>query len=141
MATRRLVSANEVIDVDEGTAAALLNTGKWQEPGGSGGFAILNELGTDRILQRADSRRYMRFSNSSAINVTIPPQSSVPWDAGVEIIIEQAGAGQVTVVAGSGVTIRNKTGMSLKTAGQYAVVTLKRVAEDEWVMAGDREAA
>lgn len=102
---------------------------------------IMTEATTARALSLVDSQRYLRCTNASATTVTVPPQSSVRWRKGTEIIIEQAGAGQVTIVAGAGVTIRNKSDMTLKSASQYAVLTLKRVAEDEWVLGGDREAA
>jgi len=102
-------------------------------------FAIVTESGTSRTLLLSDAQKYIRCTNGSAVTITIPPQSSVVWLADTEIIIEQAGAGQVTVAGGSGVDVR--TSETLKTSAQYASITLKRVAEDEWVCGGEREAA
>ena len=100
---------------------------------------VVSDTSTARTLALADEQTYIRCDNASAITVTVPPQSDVAWTDGAEIIIEQAGAGQVTVAAGAGVTIH--TSQTLLSAAQYSVVTLKRVAEDEWVLGGDREAA
>ena len=67
----------------------------------------------------------------------MPNQTSVTWVDNTEIIIEQAGAGQITLSAGSGVTIN--TSETLKTQKQYSVVGLKRVASDTWTLFGERE--
>lgn len=50
--------------------------------------------------------------------------------------IIQYGAGQTTIVAASGVTIRSKEG-ALKLTGQYSGVTLYKRGTDEWVVMGD----
>jgi hypothetical protein len=46
------------------------------------------------------------------------------------------GAGQITVAAGAGVTIRSE-GTKLKLKGQYATATLVKIASDEWVLLGN----
>jgi len=46
------------------------------------------------------------------------------------------GAGQVTITAGSGVTIRS-AGSKLKTNAQYAVATLVKIDTDTWVAVGN----
>ena len=98
-------------------------------------FAIVS-VAASRILLLTDTQKYLRCSNASAMNITVPPQADVVWTADTEIVIEQTGAGQVTLVAGAGVTIH--TSETLITAGQYSLVALKRVASNEWVLAGDR---
>jgi hypothetical protein len=90
-------------------------------------------------LVLADGGKWVRMSVASANDLTVPPNSSVAFPVGTEVHIENAGAGQTTVVAGSGVTVR--TPETLKLAAQYAVATLKQVATDEWVLAGYLEAA
>jgi hypothetical protein len=104
-------------------------------------FPIVTDATAARTLVLTDAQKYIRCTNAGAMAVTIPPQSDVAWPADTEIIVEQAGAGQVTIAAGVGVTIRNRADMTLKSAAQYAVLTLKRVGADEWVLSGDREAA
>lgn len=129
---------------------ALANLGSGEElynaindliDGGGAKFSVVADAGTSRVLALIDNRKYLRFTSGDPVSATISPQVTGKWVADSEMVIEQAGAGQVTIVAGSGVTIRNKADMTLKTAAQYAVVTLKRVAENEWVIGGDREAA
>ncbi len=99
-------------------------------------FALRSESTTARTLAASDAKKYIRCSNSAAVSVTVPPDASVPYAVGTEIILEQSGIGQVTVVAGSGVTIR--TSLTLKTRAQYSSLTLKKVAVNEWVAGGDR---
>ena len=54
---------------------------------------------------------------------------------GFKTSLVQSGAGQVNFVVGPGVTINSRNG--LKTAGQYARVTLIQVAKDNYVLSGD----
>jgi len=72
---------------------------------------------------------------ASANNLTIPPNSSVAFATETVINVVQMGAGQTTLLAGSGVTIRSRNG--LKLAGQYAVASLYKRGTDEWVAGGD----
>jgi len=48
----------------------------------------------------------------------------------------QLGAGQVTVAAGSGVTVSSQ-GTKLKLNGQYATATAVKVTTDSWVLIGN----
>ena len=50
--------------------------------------------------------------------------------------IAQYGAGQTTVVAGAGVTVRS-AGSRLKLNQQYSGATLVKIAADEWYLFGD----
>ena len=100
----------------------------------SGPFVLVTETTTARTLSLTDARKYIRCTNASSVTVTVPPQSSVVWDADTEILVERAGAGSLTIAAGSGVTLRAPR--TLVADVQYSVVTLKRVASDEWVVAG-----
>jgi hypothetical protein len=102
-------------------------------------FAVTSSAATSITLGLSNARGYLRTTASSAVTITVPPQSSVTWAADTEIVIEQAGTGQITVAGGSGVTVR--TSQTLKSGGQYGAITLKRVAADEWVLSGEREAA
>ena len=45
------------------------------------------------------------MDNAAANTLTVPPNSSVAFPVGTSIPIRQAGAGQTTIVAGSGVAI------------------------------------
>lgn len=126
-------------DTDDFATAAQGSTADSALQPGDQASAIVTESTTSRTLALTDAQKYIRCTNGSATTITVPPQTDVAWTAATEILIEQAGAGQVTIAAGSGVTIR--TSQTLLSAAQYSQLTLKRVAEDEWVCGGDREAA
>jgi len=50
--------------------------------------------------------------------------------------LAQYGAGQTTVVAGSGVTVRSSGG-KLNLSGQYSGASLIKIGSDEWYLFGD----
>lgn len=103
------------------------------------GLPIINESGTSKTLALTDNGGYIVTSNGSAVTITVPPNSSVAFPTGSEVVVFQGGAGQVTFAAGSGVTIRSKDS-NLKITAQYAAATLKKIATDEWHLLGDLEA-
>lgn len=103
---------------------------------GGGGSAVFNQTGTSYTAALGDANSYVRFANASPVSFTIPPNSSVAFPVGTVIEFEQAGAGAVTVVAGSGVTINSRSS-DLTLAGQYAVAFVKKVATNTWIMNGD----
>jgi len=105
----------------------------------------INELqratpsGTTYTLVLADAGRLVEMTNASANTLTIPPDSSVSFPNGTQILVVQAGAGQTTLVAGSGVTIRSKDS-NLKLSAQWCGVTLIKRATDNWLAIGDLSA-
>ena len=100
------------------------------------GLPIIDEAGTSKTLALSDNGGYIITSSGSAVTITVPPNSSVAFPTGAEIVVFQSGAGQVTFAAGAGVTIRSKDS-NLKISAQYAAATLKKVATDEWHLLGD----
>lgn len=86
-------------------------------------------------LVLADGGTSIDMNLASALNLTVPPNSSVAFPLGTMIEIAQYGAGQVTIVAGAGVTLR--TPSSLTTRAQYSTVSLRKRATDEWIVSGD----
>jgi hypothetical protein len=60
----------------------------------------------------------------------------VAFPVGTIIEVLQLGAGQTTIVAGSGVTIRSPGGKS-KLSGQYSSASLRKRGTNEWVLNGD----
>ena len=83
----------------------------------------------------ADRGKLVTVSNGSAVDCTVPPNSSVAFAVGTSIMVAQTGAGQVTMVAGSGVTLRSSPGLKLRA--QYSSVTCTKIATDEWLLTGD----
>lgn len=91
---------------------------------------VSTDTTTARTLTVNDG--YVRMNNAAASVVTIPPQASVVWPDDAEILIEQAGAGAVTIAAGAGVTIN--TPGTLKVSGRYGSVMLKRTGLNTWTL-------
>jgi hypothetical protein len=87
-------------------------------------------------LVLADRNKCVEMNLAGANNLTVPPNSSVAFPINTEITIFQYGAGQTTIVAGAGVTLRSKSGQ-LKIGNQYTAVTLKKVGTDEWYVIGN----
>ena len=87
-------------------------------------------------LVLGDADKLVEMNVASANNLTVPPNSSVAFSTGTQILLAQYGAGQTTVVAGSGVTIRSN-GAKLKLNAQYSGATLIKIASDEWYLFGD----
>ena len=98
--------------------------------------ATINTQTASYTLVLGDADEIIEVNNASANNLTVPPNSSVAFPIGTQIDLVQYGAGQTTVVAGSGVTIRSK-GAALKLTGQYSGATLYKRGTDEWVLVGD----
>ena len=76
------------------------------------------------------------MNNGSANNLTIPPNSSVAFATGTQIIIVQQGAGATTIVEGSGVTTRSLDDNAVIN-GQYVSVALVKRDTDEWYIFGN----
>ena len=83
-----------------------------------------------------DSNSYIRMTKATATALTVPLNSSVAFPVGVVILIRQAGAGQVTIVATGGVTINPAFNGTLVLQGAGSTVSLIKVAEDEWDLEG-----
>lgn len=103
-------------------------------------IAVANaQTGTTYTLVLSDLAKLVTLSNASAITLTVPPESSVNFPTGTQILFYQGDAGQVTITAGSGVTIRSE-GSKLKISGQYGVAGILKIASDEWVAFGNLSA-
>lgn len=79
------------------------------------------------------------MDNASANNFTVPPNSSVAFPVGCSLEVWQKGAGQTTIVAGSGVTILYAATYTLKLNEQNSGCSLRKVATDTWRLIGDME--
>lgn len=94
------------------------------------------ESGTTYTMILLDDGLWKQFTAATAVTVTIPPNSSVAFPINAGIIIQQYGAGQVTIVAGAGVTLQSAGGL-VATAAQYAVCQAFQVATNTWVLFGN----
>jgi hypothetical protein len=87
---------------------------------------------TSYTLNNDDNGTVIVFTNGSSITLTIPAGLTERFTCSVV----QYGAGQVTVAAGAGVTLRLR-GSTNKTGGQYAIASLISVVPNEYILAGD----
>jgi hypothetical protein len=127
MAVRETFTAGQILTAAECTNLAVSM------------IALNAQTGTTYTAVLADDGKLVTCDNASAIALTIPPNSSVAFGIGTQINIMQLGAGQVTITAGAGVTLRS-AGSKLKTNAQYAVATCCKIATDTWVVVGNLSA-
>ena len=113
------------------------STGAAGPQGPSGTTYDVVTLTGSTILSSAHTTKYLVVDSSSAVNITVPASAS--YDANAEFVIEQRGAGAVTVVAASGVTINSSE--TLISGRQYAVMGLKRTASNVYTLTGERQAS
>ena len=93
------------------------------------------QTGTTYTPVLSDVGKILLFTNASGCTVTIPPNASVAYTGFVQIDCLRYTAGDVTFVAGSGVTILSDSGY-LKIDGNYKGVTLLRVDTNTWILFG-----
>jgi hypothetical protein len=96
------------------------------------------QTGTTYTFVAGDRGKYVTMNNGSAQTVTVPPNSGVAFAVGTQIQVIGLGAGEITMAAGSGVTLRYTPGLKLRA--QYSSCTCIKIATDEWVLVGDLEA-
>jgi hypothetical protein len=97
---------------------------------------VTNRQTASYTLVLSDADKLVEMNVGSANNLTVPLNSSVAFATGTQILLAQYGAGQTTIVATSGVTIRSN-GAKLKLNAQYSGATLIKIAENEWYLFGD----
>ena len=105
----------------------------------SGGITApitINNETASYTLVAGDAGGIVEMNNGSANNLTIPPNSSVAFATGTQIIIVQQGAGATTIVEGSGVTTRSLDDNAIIN-GQYVSVALVKRDTDEWYIFGN----
>jgi hypothetical protein len=100
-------------------------------------LAVINaQTGTSYTLVLTDVAKIVTLDNSSAITLTVPPESSVAWPTGTTIVLVALGTGTVTVTAGAGVTI-NSASSAVDIGARYGVVTLLKTGTDTWLLFGN----
>lgn len=86
-------------------------------------------------LALEDAGKLMRVNASSAVTITIPTNAGVAFPPNTEIEFVQFGNGALTFSGANGVSIYSLDG-ALTTAGRYAVVCLKKIYTDAWLLSG-----
>lgn len=90
-----------------------------------------NQQVANYTLVLTDAGKAVEGNAASALSFTVPPNSSVAYPTGTIIEVVQLGAGAVTLVPGSGVTITGDT----VTPGQGGSLLLRKTATNAWFSA------
>lgn len=94
-------------------------------------ISINNQTGTTYTLQDSDHDKLVTLNNASAISLTVPDTLST----GFQCLIEQEGAGQVTISGSGSMNIRSANGT--KTNSQYSSASIIIKATNECLVSGD----
>lgn len=122
-------SWNIQVSAPQGTAGAT---------GATGGTTLTTNLQTDNYtLVLGDAGSLIAMSKGTAVNLTVPLNSSVAFPTGTQILIENTGAGLVTVVATGGVTINKAAAFTLVLREQWSMAALIKKGTDTWTLSGD----
>jgi hypothetical protein len=101
-------------------------------------FAVESSSSTAYTLAAGDAGKYKRMTATTAITVTVNTGVFATDD---EVLFEQNNTGQITISAGSGVTLRNSSAFNPRSSERYAIIGLKCVALNEYILTGERELA
>jgi hypothetical protein len=88
-------------------------------------------------LALVDANCTMQCNKATAMTLTVPT-SSIAFANGAVVTVVNYGAGQVTIVGDTGVTVRSANGLKLRV--QYSVASLIKISDTEWVLTGDTAA-
>lgn len=94
---------------------------------------VANRQTASYTLVVGDADKLVEMNVATANNLTVP---SSTFAAGNQILLSQYGAGQTTLVAGSGMSIRSN-GAKLKLNVQYSGATLVFISSSEAYLFGD----
>jgi hypothetical protein len=103
--------------------------------------SVITASSTSVTSGASHAENIVELSNSSSITYTIAPDSTYNAPVGTTITLAQTGAGQVTIAAGSGVTLLKPASFNAKSLEQNASVVLYKVAANKWRLGGILEAA
>ena len=108
----------------------------WVEVPRPGIVPIRTLTATAHTLGLIDIGSILETTGSSAVTVTIPAEASVAFETGTLINITQVGAGVVTVVAATGVSLNGVAGGSTALDGPWSGTALTKRGADAWVIQG-----
>jgi hypothetical protein len=98
-------------------------------------YATNAQTGTTYSLVTGDLGKIVEVSNTSAITLTVPTNTSQPLATGANITVLQTNTGQISITGAVGVTVNATPGLKLRT--QWSSATLIKRGTDTWVAIGD----
>ena len=96
---------------------------------------ITDYSAASNTLALGDALNLVRVNYATSCTLTVPPNSSVAFPLYTCIPIKQHGAGQLTLVAGAGVTLN--TPWSLIARAQHSIFSVFQESTNVWTVAGD----
>jgi hypothetical protein len=121
------------------TGAASNVTGPTGPTGPAGDFSSVYstnaQTGTTYSLVTGDAGKIVEISNTSAITLTVPTNTSQPLATGANITVLQTNTGQISITGAVGVTVNATPGLKLRA--QWSSATLIKRGTDTWVAIGD----
>ena len=126
-----------------GTHGVSGTSGNGGSSGSSGSDTSVLTVSTktsNYTLALVDKGNLVEINSASNLTVTVPPNSTVAFPVGSQVLLVRGSSGgAVSVVAGSGVTIKSANNyLNLNYANSGA--TLVKVATDTWYLFGDIKA-
>ena len=91
---------------------------------------------TAYTLVSSDAGKTVTSDNSSTNIITIPLNSSVPYDVGTIIAVIRKGTGSTQVKGDTGVTLNGTSGGTVTILTRWQGVTLLKIGTDEWIASG-----
>ena len=99
-----------------------------------------NTQSSSYILVLSDRDQIVEMSSASNTTLTVPPNSSVAFPVGSQVMVARGDTGTVEILAGTGVTINSSNGNRFLQY-QYSGATLVKKATNEWWLFGDLSAS
>lgn len=94
-----------------------------------GSLVVFAEKTDSHTLVLTDTA--LAMNKATALNLTVPPNSSVAFPIGTVLYVKRTGVGILTIVAGVGVTVTGSSG-GLTDPGQNVVMTLIKTGANTW---------
>lgn len=118
------------------TGAATLDANDKVTPAQASARSV--DVSASKTLALTDAGTRQRVVATSAITITVPPDSTVAWSDDTEIEILQIGAGLATIAPGTGVTLSSEgpATTSRTMSAQYTGAALVRTGSNAWVLIG-----
>lgn len=121
----------------------IRSSGDWVATGSGGGNppAYNAQTGTSYSLALTDApaastnQGIVSMNNAAANVVLVTKHATAAWGPRSMIQIQQLGAGQTSVQADTGVTIKTPSTLNART--QNSTMLLTMIANDVWVLSGD----
>jgi hypothetical protein len=99
---------------------------------------IVDSAATSYTLGVNDTGKAIVFSSSSSVTLTIPDDSTYEFSIGQTFVVVQNGTGVVSITTEDVATLNSSVATgTVELNGQYAVSTLMKIDNDEWVVYGD----